>query len=130
MTKNQLLTIAVTVVLTVVLTKLLNWLASLAKISALTPVLAATRERAGRLFSKNNRAILWDIFWVTWSIYFFVLAMRETTPVTRLDIVRICVFLTSFVVCGASLIWHLMAARRTRELAEILSRLAPPVKSD
>lgn len=105
--RKQLITIAVTAIVSVTFREVFTWLTSFAKASALNP---ATKQTAKKVFSKNNRYIMFDVAWLAFSIFNFIHVMRDKTPMTRWDVVLICLYLSSCCLWSLSLMWHVIQA--------------------
>jgi len=58
MDKKQLVTIAITAVVSVIFKEVLTWLISRAKIMSVSDT---AKQRAKKIFSKNNLAIVWHL---------------------------------------------------------------------
>jgi hypothetical protein len=111
--RNQLVTIAVTAAISVTFREVLTWLASLAKISALR---TTTKEKVKKIFNKNNRAIIWAVVCLVFNIVFFIDAYRETTPLTRSEVVKIVIFFLGIVFWVVTLLIYLAASRLANAL--------------
>jgi hypothetical protein len=113
MDKKQLVTIAVTAVISVIAKEAITWLISFAKISA---VRNTTKESVRKIFSKNNRAIILDLFLLGLNITLLVYRMRQITVVTRFDILVLPFYLFSILFWVGSLIFHVGVAAYNRRI--------------
>jgi len=104
MDKKQLVTIVITAVISVTAKELFAWLFSLMKI---TVVNETVRQKARKLFSKNNRRIMFDIFCLLFTGIIMSHDLLRSTPITRLDIVLIVLDMLAIAVFGGRLLWHL-----------------------
>src|SRR5579859_8119656 len=105
MDRHQLVTIAVTAVISVIAKELVVWLFSLVKIRSASNT---TKEKVKKIFSKTNRAIMGDLFWLVLLLVLLIHTMRETTPLTRFDIIRIVLFMMGLAFWTVALMWDLI----------------------
>jgi hypothetical protein len=115
MDKHQLVTIAITAAITVTIRELLAWAVSFPKKWVTSE---PTKATARKLFSKANRAIMWDILWIAWMIFLLVRDFRDKSPVTRGDVFAISLLTIGILTWLLSLTWHIGTLR--------LNRLLPP----
>lgn len=107
MDQKQLVTIAVTALISVTAKEVITWLLSLAKSQVAKET---TREKARKIFNKNNRAVIWDVFWLSASVFILVGDLRKTSPITRLDIFFITLWLFMSALYAIFTIWDLARA--------------------
>jgi hypothetical protein len=112
MDRKELVTIAVTAAITFTVTECIKWLGRLAKISAARTV---TKEKAKKIFSKNNRAIMFDCLWIISCIVSLVAVMRKSTPITRLDVLGIVTFSVFTLLAIVALMWDIIGLRLSRQ---------------
>jgi uncharacterized membrane protein len=86
MDRHQLVTIAVTAAITLTVTAALKWLSALAKTASTS---STTKSAVRKIFSKNSRDVALSLFSLGYFCWLLVHTVRETSAVTRLDILKI-----------------------------------------
>jgi hypothetical protein len=105
MDRHTLVTIALTALITVTVTETAKWLFAWAKIAAVSDI---TKQKAKIIFSRSNRVIVWNSFWLIVTVFVFLERMVRKTPITRDDVLTIPLsFMASLFWLGA-LIWSLL----------------------
>jgi hypothetical protein len=87
MDTKQLVTIAVTAAVSVIAKEAITWLFTWAKTKSTSETSKAV---AKKIFSKNNRRIMWDVLCLSNAIFIFLRKVHETSPISRLTIVGMC----------------------------------------
>lgn len=112
MDRTQLITIIVTAVVSVIAKELFQWFWGVCKTLSITNTIKA-KFRA--LFTKTNRAILWDIVGIVF--YGGVLvnfALQDSSP-TRLEILLMLGAALLLIIMAVSLLFHVTKASIERE---------------
>ena len=112
MDRHQLVTIAVTAVISVIAKEVVVWVFSLVKVRSASNT---TKESVKKIFSKTNRAIIGDLFWLVLLFVLLIHVMRETTPLTRFDIMKIVLYMMGILFWTVALMWDLVSAKIRRE---------------
>ena len=115
MDKSQLVTIAVTAATTVTAEEVLRWAVARAKKTALSD---ATKDKARKIFNKNNRRMALDGLMIAWSLGTLILLMFDASPITRFVILKICVMAASTVFWAVALLlgWILIQIKQAMKI--------------
>jgi hypothetical protein len=111
---SKLVTIVVTAVVAVIAKELVQWLWAMFKTLS---VISTIRAKIKAIFTKTNRAIIWDILGVLFYGGVLVNFALKNSPPTRLEILLMLGAAFLMIVMSGSLLFHVGKAAVEREHA-------------
>jgi hypothetical protein len=64
-----------------------------------------TKTNAKKIFNKNSRKIIWDVFWLSCAIWGFTRNMRDTSPLTRWGVIVSVLWTFDVFIWSLALCW-------------------------
>jgi L-asparagine transporter-like permease len=111
MDKHQLIIIAVTAIIAATAKEVVTWAFSSIKVLRVSDT---TKEKAKRFFNKNNRAVIYDLVWLSLVLSLLIGRLRETGPVTRWEVFKIVAYCIGLALWVLIFMWDLAMIRVSR----------------
>jgi hypothetical protein len=112
MDKTQLITIAISALFGAVTKSLVDWIASIIKT---TKTASAVTARIKIVFSKANRAIMFDTFLLIFYVGVLIYFSSGETPITRLEVLLMIGAVLAIIFIFLSLTWKIYIAVNERK---------------